>query len=174
MSNNKIKRSIKRFEKKILKKHQELIESNKQTEAKNLEKLLKERQEKYFELKKEKQKIHFAIEKNKELNIIFKQKKDDYPTRLEFKLAFKENKNKRQNIIKNMKYNYKQSKLFYNYEFETSSYLLRRWLFGMGKEFSRITWMKKRPMLEEFIIVAIVVIILALIFLGIDSIFTIK
>lgn len=174
MSNNKIKRNIKRFERKLIKKHQELIESNKQTEAENIEKLLRKRQEKYQELKKEKLKINFAIKKNKELNNNFKKTHDDYPTNSEFKQAFKENKTKRNEVINQMKENYKQNKLAYAYEFETISYLLRRWFFGMGKEFTRISWMKRKPMIQEFIIVIIVVIILALVFLGIDSLFTIK
>lgn len=174
MSNNKIKRNIKRFERKLIKKHHDLLESNKQTEAQNIEKLLKKRQEKYAELKKEKLKIKLAIKKNRELDGIFKKKRKDYITRSEFKLAFKENKQKRREILDQMKDNHKQNKLSYSYEFETISYLLRRWFFGMGKEFSRISWMKRKPMIQEFIIVIIVVIILALVFLAIDSLFTIK
>lgn len=48
------------------------------------------------------------------------------------------------------------------------SYRLKRWVFGLNKEFSRVTWWSKRHVITDFVIIIIIVGILALIFMGID------
>jgi preprotein translocase SecE subunit len=48
------------------------------------------------------------------------------------------------------------------------SFKLKKWFFGVGKEFSRIRWIDRNRLLKDFIIIIIIVAILALIFLGID------
>ncbi|MDR2567716.1 MAG: preprotein translocase subunit SecE [Mycoplasmataceae bacterium] len=47
----------------------------------------------------------------------------------------------------------------------------RRWYYGVGKEFNRITWGTKKKMLVNFIVIAAITLFLALVFLGIDYIF---
>lgn len=48
------------------------------------------------------------------------------------------------------------------------SYRLKRWIFGLNKEFSRVTWWSRKHVILDFVIIIIIVGILALIFMGID------
>ncbi|MDR3163771.1 MAG: preprotein translocase subunit SecE [Mycoplasmataceae bacterium] len=48
---------------------------------------------------------------------------------------------------------------------------LKRWFFGLGKEFSRVTWMHYVDVIKIFITVIIICAIISVIFLGIDSLY---
>lgn len=50
------------------------------------------------------------------------------------------------------------------------SYRFKKWFFGIGKEFGRITWPNKSRIIKDFFTVIILVAIIALIFLGFDQI----
>ncbi|MDR2636378.1 MAG: preprotein translocase subunit SecE [Mycoplasmataceae bacterium] len=45
------------------------------------------------------------------------------------------------------------------------------WFFGLGKEFSRVTWAPKKKVIFNFMIVVLITTILVLIFLGLDYLF---
>lgn len=47
---------------------------------------------------------------------------------------------------------------------------LKKWFFGVGKEFNRISWPLKGKILEDFIIVVVICLFFALIFFAIDMI----
>ncbi len=51
-----------------------------------------------------------------------------------------------------------------------ANFQLKKWFFGLGKEFGRITWLKKNIFFEELLTVIIVCILFALLFFGIDMI----
>ncbi|MDR3249716.1 MAG: preprotein translocase subunit SecE [Mycoplasmataceae bacterium] len=51
------------------------------------------------------------------------------------------------------------------------SFKIKKWFFGLGKEFSRVKWTPKKTILVNFIVIFVVITILALIFLGLDFIF---
>jgi preprotein translocase SecE subunit len=53
-----------------------------------------------------------------------------------------------------------------------SRYRMKRWFFGVGKEFSRVSWVSGRQVWKDFVIIIIIVAVLALLFLGIDAILT--
>jgi preprotein translocase SecE subunit len=54
---------------------------------------------------------------------------------------------------------------------KTFSYRTKRWFFGVGKEFGRVSWVKRKHILQDFAVIVVIVAILALIFLGIDAIY---
>jgi preprotein translocase SecE subunit len=56
---------------------------------------------------------------------------------------------------------------------QSFSFRLRRWFFGVGKEFSRVTWIRGHQILRDFGIILILVTIMALIFLGLDYVINI-
>jgi preprotein translocase SecE subunit len=45
---------------------------------------------------------------------------------------------------------------------------MKRWFFGVGKEFSRVTWIGGKEVLKDFGIILLIVGIMTLIFLGLD------
>jgi preprotein translocase SecE subunit len=47
-------------------------------------------------------------------------------------------------------------------------YRIKRWFFGLNKEFSRVSWWNKKHVFMDFAIIIIIVGLLALIFMGID------
>ena len=47
---------------------------------------------------------------------------------------------------------------------------LKKWFFGVGKEFRRINWLPKNRIFKDFVIVLIICLFLALLFLAIDMI----
>ena len=51
---------------------------------------------------------------------------------------------------------------------QTFSYNMSKWFYGVGKEFMRISWINKRSVIYTFFVVVIMVVVLALIFFGID------
>lgn len=46
---------------------------------------------------------------------------------------------------------------------------IKRWFFGIGKEFGRISWISKKQLIKDFFVVIVVILIMALVFLGIDT-----
>ncbi len=50
------------------------------------------------------------------------------------------------------------------------SYKFKKWFFGIGKEFERITWPSKSRIVRDFFTTIIIVALLCLIFLGFDQI----
>ncbi|MDR2846857.1 MAG: preprotein translocase subunit SecE [Mycoplasmataceae bacterium] len=51
-----------------------------------------------------------------------------------------------------------------------SSFIMKRWFYGVGKEFLRIDWATRKKVFINFVIIIIVVAFFALLFLGVDSI----
>jgi len=49
--------------------------------------------------------------------------------------------------------------------------VMKRWFFGVGKEFNRINWTTKKQILVNTAIILIITIFLALVFFGLDWIF---
>lgn len=50
------------------------------------------------------------------------------------------------------------------------AFSLKKWFYGVGKEFRRINWLPKNKILKDFVVVLVICIFLALLFLGIDMI----
>ncbi|MDE6473307.1 MAG: preprotein translocase subunit SecE [Ureaplasma sp.] len=170
---NRVKRKYSVWEKKLRSlEHKYQIDRLNKSEFEKFKQELEEKEEKYYQLTVLKKKIELVSKKSKELEKQFKQKKSEFASRNEYKKAFKENKLKRQEIIHQLKAEYKKMKLAYCYEFETFSYKMKRWFFGMGKEFNRISWMSMKNVLISFSIVISITIFLSLIFLAIDQIFS--
>jgi preprotein translocase SecE subunit len=48
------------------------------------------------------------------------------------------------------------------------SFKVKKWFFGVGKEFSRVRWIDRQKLIKDFVIILIIVAILALLFLGLD------
>ena len=118
-------------------------------------------------------KIKIAKIKAKELNDEFKRKNLSKMSRTEFNIKYKKIKKDRQKIINKLEKELTKLKKDYEYKWETGNFKLKRWFVGMGKEFSRISWAKKKSVWISFIIVVVIVLILATIFLGIDRLFSI-
>lgn len=55
---------------------------------------------------------------------------------------------------------------------KTFSYQFKRWFFGIGKEFNRISWPSKNKVLINFTIIIGIVLFLSLVFLAVDYIIT--
>ncbi|MDR2821566.1 MAG: preprotein translocase subunit SecE [Mycoplasmataceae bacterium] len=51
------------------------------------------------------------------------------------------------------------------------SYKIKRWFFGLGKEFNRISWTPRKKMIFNFFVIIAITTIFVLIFLLIDFIF---
>lgn len=68
--------------------------------------------------------------------------------------------NRKKEVILNQKKE-KKSKRNYGESF-------RRFFFGVGKEFKRISWISKKEMFNNFLIVVFLIVIFALIFTGIS------
>ena len=169
---NRVKRKYNVWEKKLRNlEHKYQIDRLNKSEFEKFKLELEEREEKYYQLTILKRKIELVKDKSKELEKKFKQKRKEFATRLEFKKAFKENKAKRLNAINELKTEYKKMKLAYCYEFETFSYKMKRWFFGMAKEFNRISWLSMKNVLISFSVVISITIFLSLIFLAIDQLF---
>ncbi|MDE5651558.1 MAG: preprotein translocase subunit SecE, partial [Ureaplasma sp.] len=81
-------------------------------------------------------------------------------------------KKKRKIIINDVKKELKEAKRNYIQNYETFSFKIRRWFFGMGKEFNRVTWLDKKSVFTNLIIVISISVFLAVIFLVIDIIFS--
>ena len=118
-------------------------------------------------------KIKIAKIKAKELNEEFKQKNASKMSPKKFKLKYNKIKKERQKVINKLEDQLKKLKKDYDYKWETGNFKLKRWFIGMGKEFTRVSWAKKKSVWISFIIVIVIVLILATIFLGIDRLFSI-
>ncbi|GMO15770.1 MAG: hypothetical protein Ta2E_06850 [Mycoplasmoidaceae bacterium] len=53
---------------------------------------------------------------------------------------------------------------------DKAAYKTKRWFFGLGKEFNRITWTPKKKMLINFVVVIGITVFFVLLFLLIDFI----
>lgn len=146
---------------------EEEIEANRQRQE------YEQRKNDFEELEIFRKKVEIAKEKNKEMDRKFQAKKSEFATQKEFKQAYKENKEKRQLIIDKLEAEYNQKKQAYKFKWELGDFKFKRWFFGMGKEFSRITWSSKKSVWQGFIIVVTIAIFLALVFLAIDAIFSV-
>lgn len=146
---------------------EEEIQANRQKQE------YEQRRLEYEELEIFKKKIELAEARNKELDQKFLARRSEFSSKAEFDKAYTENKQKRQLVIDKLKLEYKQKKEAYKFKWELGDFKFKRWFFGMGKEFTRITWSSKKSVWQGFIIVASIVIFLALIFLAIDAIFSV-
>ena len=61
--------------------------------------------------------------------------------------------------------------LSYKYEIDYC-FKLKRWVYGIGKEFQRMTWPSLNKTFKDYFVVGVVSIIIALIFLAVDAIVT--
>jgi preprotein translocase SecE subunit len=50
-------------------------------------------------------------------------------------------------------------------------YGFKRWFFGLGKEFNRISWASRHKVLWNFLVILLIITFLALLFLGLDELF---
>lgn len=146
---------------------EEEIEANRQKQE------YEQRKIEYEELEILKKKIQLAKEHNKELDAKFRSREHEFSNHQEFMKAFKENQAKRQLVIDKLELEYKQKKQEYKFKWELGDFKFKRWFFGMGKEFSRVSWASKKSVWQGFLIVVSIVIFLALIFLAIDGIFSV-
>ena len=118
-------------------------------------------------------KIKLVKIKTKELNNEFKtQKRNEFNNYKEFKDKYQKIKAERKKVIKDLEIKLKDLKKKYKNKWETGDYKIKRWSLGMGKEFSRITWATKKSVWLSFVIVIVIVLVLAVVFLGIDRLFS--
>lgn len=50
------------------------------------------------------------------------------------------------------------------------SYIMKKWFFGLGKEFKRITWPTKSRLVKDFFIILVIVALFVVVFLAFDQI----
>lgn len=141
-------------------------------ENKKIEEELQERKAAFDKVKTLKEKIRLAKEKNRELDSKFLKRRKEFKSSTEFKNAYVENKNKRTEVINKLESEYEQELANYRTNYELGTYRFKRWFFGMGKEFSRISWLSKKEVMTGFIIVFFTSVTLALIFFIIEMIIT--
>lgn len=128
----------------------------------------------YDKLSIMKMKLQLMKRKTKELNKDFLlNKRKDYTSTQEFINKYKEIKSKRKAILNKEINNFKIAKNIYREKYETFSFKIKRWFYGMGKEFIRIRWSTKKMVLINFFVVIGISTFLALIFLLIDFIFSV-
>lgn len=148
-------------------------ESHQQYELEREKIRLEEKQQAIDKIVSLQLKLKVVKEKSKQLNSEFlKNNRSKYNSSKEFKDAYKEIKLKRKNVIDGIKKELKEAKRHYIQNYETFSFKIRRWFFGMGKEFNRVTWLDKKSVFTNLIIVISVSVFLAIIFLIIDVIFS--
>lgn len=128
----------------------------------------------YDKISVNKLKLKLLKHKSKELNKTFLEtKRENYPSKKDFLIAYNQAKNHRENAIKKFKEKLHLEIIAYREEYETTSYKIKRWFFGMGKEFSRISWSSKKTVFANLIVVIGISIFLAVVFLIVDLIFSI-
>lgn len=119
-------------------------------------------------------KLKLLKQKSKELNKEFLEtKRANYSSKKDFLAAYQEAKNHRNETIRKFRDNLRLEVIAYREEYETTSYKIKRWFFGMGKEFSRISWSSKKTVFTNLIVVIGISLFLAVIFLLVDLIFSI-
>lgn len=134
---------------------------------------LEQQQNDYDQLSIAKLKFALAKKRAKELNKEFlKTKRSEFKSYLDFLKSYKESKLKRKQILDVQKDNYLKLRNIYSEKYETTSFKIKRWFFGMGKEFSRVRWADKKLVLTNFVIVIGISAFLAIIFFIIDFLFT--
>ena len=158
----KLKQAKKAKQKKLTKEAIELqLKKEKNNEEKkDYEKRISQAKNKFLSAKKN----------NKKLEKEFKATRSKYDTKDAYKFAHEQNRSEREAVVIKFKNEHESLQNEYYEKFEMGSYKFKRWFFGMGKEFNRTAWSTKRSLLENFIIVLIVILFLALIFFAIDSI----
>ncbi|MDE5617551.1 MAG: preprotein translocase subunit SecE [Ureaplasma sp.] len=148
-------------------------QSHQQYELEREKILLEEKQQAIDKIVSLQLKLKVVKEKSKQLNYDFlKNKRNEYPSSKEFYVAYKEVKQKRKVVINGIKNELKEAKQNYIQNYETFGFKIRRWFFGMGKEFNRVTWLDKKSVFTNLIIVVSISVFLAIIFLIIDIIFS--
>ncbi len=148
-------------------------ESHKQYELERERLRLEEKQQAIDKIVSLQLKLKVVKEKSKQLNSEFlKNNQNKYSSSREFHNAYKDAKQKRNEIVNNIKKELKTAKRDYIQNYETFSFKIRRWFFGMGKEFNRVTWLDKKSVFTNLIIVISISVFLAIIFLIIDVIFS--
>lgn len=167
MANNKIKHKLQKFERKLLAKYNKLKQQGEEAkeEANKIKEELERRSKSYQEIVVYKHKIKLAIERSKQLDKEFRNKISEFKTKEEFDKAYKANKEKRNQVIFDMRSKLIDMKLNYSFEFETTSFKIKRWFFGMIKEFQRIYWLKRKQLFYSFLIVVSITLILSILFL---------
>lgn len=148
-------------------------ESHQQYELEREKLRLEEKQQAIDKIVSLQLKLKVVKEKSKQLNSEFlKNNQNKYSSSREFHNAYKDAKQKRNEIVNNIKKELKTAKKDYIQNYETFSFKIRRWFFGMGKEFNRVTWLDKKSVFTNLIIVISISVFLAIIFLIIDVIFS--
>lgn len=148
-------------------------ESHQQYELEREKLRLEEKQQAIDKIVSLQLKLKVVKEKSKQLNSEFlKNNQNKYSSSREFHNAYKDAKQKRNEIVNNIKKELKTAKRDYIQNYETFSFKIRRWFFGMGKEFNRVTWLDKKSVFTNLIIVISISVFLAIIFLIIDVIFS--
>ncbi len=148
-------------------------ESHQQYELERERLRLEEKQQAIDKIVSLQLKLKVVKEKSKQLNSEFlKNNQNKYSSSKEFHNAYKDAKQKRNEIVNNIKKELKTAKRDYIQNYETFSFKIRRWFFGMGKEFNRVTWLDKKSVFTNLIIVISISVFLAIIFLIIDVIFS--
>lgn len=119
-------------------------------------------------------KLKLLKQKSKELNKEFLDtKRSSYSSNKEFHQAYHDVKKHRTDAINKFKHDLKLDIISYREQYETMSYRIKRWFFGMGKEFSRISWSSKKTVFTNLIVVVGISLFLAVIFFIIDLVFSI-
>lgn len=148
-------------------------ESHQQYELEREKLRLEEKQQAIDKIVSLQLKLKVVKEKSKQLNSEFlKNNQNKYSSSREFHNAYKDAKQKRNEIVNNIKKELKTAKKDYIQNYETFSFKIRCWFFGMGKEFNRVTWLDKKSVFTNLIIVISISVFLAIIFLIIDVIFS--
>lgn len=136
--------------------------------------LIEKQQNEYDNIALMKLKLKLMRKKSKELNKVFlKTKRKDYKSLKEFLIEYKNVKTKRKEVINKYALELKNTLLTYSEKYETIRFKIKRWFFGMGKEFFRIRWSSKKSLLFNFITVVSICVVLAIIFFIVDAIFSI-
>lgn len=136
--------------------------------------LIEKQQNEYDNIVLMRLKLKLMRKKSKELNKVFlKTKRKDYKSLKEFLIEYKNVKTKRKEVINKYALELKNTLLTYSEKYETIRFKIKRWFFGMGKEFFRIRWSSKKSLLFNFITVVSICVVLAIIFFIVDAIFSI-
>lgn len=172
MANNRIKHKLLKMERKFQSQKSKLEKDEKQREVDELKEFYENKKTKYLELIKLKERLYLAKKRSNQLIKEFKEKKiSEYQNHDEFEIAYKDYKDQCYDAVKKLNDEYIDAKLAYAYEFETSSFKIKRWFYGIQKEVNRISWMKKKNMFYAFIVVVSITLSLSILFLIINLIF---
>ena len=121
-------------------------------------------------------KDHSAQKKTYKANL---KKANNLDEKKALKVAFMNSTNEYESLIIKSKINFKnqtiqlqqERDLSYKYEIDYC-FKLKRWVYGIGKEFQRMTWPSLNRTFKDYFVVGVVSIIIALIFLAVDAIVT--